>query len=222
MLLFKLPVLLLLKGPWLAFKATKFLVEHHPLGLLASRKSAVLALLLFIMNLLAMAHSAPSVADEHRSEILKAGHDPGILTLPEAVNLFDIKDPSLRELEMAKLEVILRGRKTASGENQTGENFISPSYDNHGLEPGTVTSILVYDCLDRRTSHTPIDLHTSEMCEVQETNYRDPVNLTIQVMQSGGSTTIEGFSCLFTLSTTIHRCGFDHLRKAPFDTAYYT
>lgn len=68
--------------------------------------------------------------------------------------------------------------------------------------------LTVFDCTDPNSSHTALDLHTPAMCDVQKSQYEAGVNITIQAIAAGNKLTVEGYSCLLTVSTTIHKCGF--------------
>ena len=145
----------------------------------------------------------------HRETLVKGGYDPRIEFMPEAKGLWDITDAGERELELQRLAALLRDRDLEEGKKAKSENEEEDEGYASATGFGAMTTITVYDCLDHKTSHTPIDLHSPEFCDVRETSYDKPVNVTIQVLQSGGDVIIDGYSCKFTKSTQIARCGYE-------------
>ena len=91
----------------------------------------------------------------------------------------------------------------------------APDEDSQGEAlPGMgllASAITTYNCTHPSCSHTALDLHTSGLCQVQETQFEEPRTIQIQALQAGGKIEVDAYSCSFSVSTSHQRCGLDSI-----------
>jgi hypothetical protein len=72
-------------------------------------------------------------------------------------------------------------------------------------------AITVYDCEDRNVTVQTIDLLQTSDCPEGETDYDDPVETTVQILQRSSDINHVAFQCHVSVTKTVASCGWDSI-----------
>ena len=125
--------------------------------------------------------------------------DEELRMMPEAVLLDNVHD----EKERAVLESQLR----ALNKERKRKRLI----DKPTIKLPMRDHFTVYDCTSEEAVHKPLSLLEPESCAEIELTHRDPVNVTVQVLQTGSRISVTAYRCSLTMTREVTRCGFDNL-----------
>ena len=101
------------------------------------------------------------------------------------------------EQDMARLQRILEEPKQGTAALGSGSHEVS--------------RVSVFDCGDHRTKQEVVDLTQPEPCNVAETLYAEPVNVSIQIVQEDLSTPVAAWWCYLEVHRVAYVCGFDDI-----------
>ncbi len=75
----------------------------------------------------------------------------------------------------------------------------------------TSSGLQVYNCDNNAAHYEPISLLEPEPCSDPERDYKEPRNVSLQLLQVQRYTQIEAFQCNVTVTIRVTQCGFDSL-----------
>ena len=126
-------------------------------------------------------------------------HPADSLNMPEDVLLNDIDDEQDRLVMVAQLKNLRDARRKKKILDDTTTPVL------------TRDTFSVYDCGAPDAVHRPISLLEPDSCTEIELTHTSPVEVSIQVLQTGSALTITAYRCSLTISREVSRCGFDSI-----------
>jgi hypothetical protein len=78
--------------------------------------------------------------------------------------------------------------------------------------PQPTSAFIAYDCGSPNASYEAISLLETEPCPDPKRDYRQPVNLTVQLLHRQEERYFEAVRCDYRVTISVHQCGFDSLR----------
>ena len=120
--------------------------------------------------------------------------------MPEASLLEGIQDDHDRSVMEAQLKT-LQDEQHRRRQAQKANSVSSITRD----------TFTVYDCSHSDSVHRPILLLEPDECSDIELTHWAPVNVSVQVVETGSSILVTAYKCLLTVSREVSRCGFDSI-----------
>ena len=120
-------------------------------------------------------------------------------TMPEDVLLDNIQDEEERLLMETQLNQLREARRRKNIVNGNMASVLSKD------------TFSVYDCGAPDAVHRPVSLLEPDSCSDIALTHGDPVNISVQVLQTGAALTVTAYRCSLTISREVTRCGFDSI-----------
>ena len=144
-------------------------------------------------------HAHPRGPARHFTDNELSGSDLG--DMPEATLLKGVSDPHDRSVLEVQLRALKEERKRKNLLEKHGQSTVIRDRD----------SFTVYDCADEKAVHRPISLLEPESCSEVQLTHRKPLNVTIQVLQTGSSVRVPAYRCALSITREVSRCGYDSI-----------
>lgn len=119
--------------------------------------------------------------------------------MPEDVLLNDIQDNQERLRMETQLDQLREARRKKNIVDSNMPTILSKD------------TFSVYDCGAPDAVHRPVSLLEPDSCSDIALTHGDPVNVSVQVLQTGAALTVTAYRCSLTISREVSRCGFDSI-----------
>ena len=136
-----------------------------------------------------------SIWDDVPERSTRSTLDEELRAMPEAALLDNVYDEKERAVLESQLRALHKERKRKRLLEKP--NVKLPARDH----------FTVYDCTSDDAVHKPLSLLEPESCGEIELTHRSPVNVTVQVLQTGSRISVTAFRCSLTMSREVTRCG---------------